>query len=551
MPMKIQEKYSMCSGAACFSFFWLFFSSCGSPAHNADGAPIADSSIRNGKELAMKYCVSCHQLPDPGLLDKASWQKGVLPGMGPRLGIFGYKGVRYPSFANDPHVGRGFYPSAPLMAGWQWQEIIDYYTGTAPDSIPPQPEHLPVEMGLKLFKAMAPGEGGGEAGSVKAGAAGSDEAGASKAGTAGARPLTSYVRVDSSGGRRQIIAGTLFPGMLWRYDEQLRLTDSVGLHGGIVDAQWAGDSGIVCNIGNINPNDQLLGTVNRVSYDGKGRLRLDTVPVLAELARPVQATEADLNGDGRKDLLVCEFGNQKGELAWWEKDLNGKYIRHVLRAQPGAIKAYIRDADGDGRPDIWALFAQGDEGIFLYLNKGGGRFEERRVLSFPPEYGSSYFELADFNKDGHPDIVYTCGDNADYSVVPKPFHGVYIYMNDGTNRFTQSYFYPINGCYKAMARDFDGDGDLDIATIAYFADFGKHPEEGFVYLQSEGGMQFKPLTLPEGEAGRWLAMDAGDLDGDGKIDLVLGNFSMGPSLSKGKRDWKKAPAILFLKNVGR
>ena len=331
----------------------------------------------------------------------------------------------------------------------------------------------------------------------------------------------------------------------------MRVIDSVGLQGGIVDAQWMGDSGIVCNIGNINPNDQLLGAVNRVFYDRNGKLELDTVPVLASLARPVQATEADLNGDGRKDLLVCEFGNQKGELAWWENSGNGNYTRHVLRPQPGAIKAYIRDANGDGLPDIWVLFAQGDEGIFLYLNKGGGRFEEQRLLSFPPVYGSSYFELADFNNDGHPDIVYTCGDNADYSVVPKPYHGVYIYMNDGANRFTQSYFYPINGCYKAMARDFDGDGDLDIATIAYFADFGKHPEEGFVYLENEGGMRFKPFTLPQAEAGRWLVMDAGDLDGDGRTDLLLGNFSLGPALSKGKRDWKKGPVFLFLKNSGR
>jgi hypothetical protein len=524
--MKIQEKYSLRSALGCFSVFWLFFSSCGTPAHNADGVPVADSSIRKGKELAAHYCVSCHQLPDPGLLDKASWQKGVLPGMGPRLGIFGFKGIRYPSYANDPNVGRGFYPSAPLMAGWQWQEIIDYYSGVAPDSIPPQPEHQPIDSTLTLFRGMAAQAGPG-------------------------RPLTSYVHVDTSGGRRQIITGTLFPGRIWRFDGQLRVADTLHVQGGIVDAQWTGDSGIVCNIGNINPNDQLLGTVSRVFYDPKGKLTLDTVPVLANLARPVQATETDLNGDGRKDLLVCEFGNQKGELAWWENDGSGKYTRHVLRAQPGAIKAYVRDADGDGRPDIWALFAQGDEGIFLYLNKGGGKFEEQRVLSFPPVYGSSYFELADFNKDGYADIVYTCGDNADYSVVPKPYHGVYIYMNDGKNRFTQSYFYPINGCYKAMARDFDGDGDLDLATIAYFADFGKHPEEGFVYLQNQGGMRFKPLTLPETQAGRWLVMDAGDLDGDGRIDLVLGNFSMGPSLSKGKRDWTRGPVFLFLKNLGK
>ena len=39
----------------------------------------------------------------------------------------------------------------------------------------------------------------------------------------------------------------------------------------------------------------------------------------------------------------------------------------------------------------------------------------QELLRFQPVYGSSYFEFADFNKDGHKDILYTCGDNADFS----------------------------------------------------------------------------------------------------------------------------------------
>jgi hypothetical protein len=122
-------------------------------------------------------------------------------------------------------------------------------------------------------------------------------------------------------------------------------------------------------------------------------------------------------------------------------------------------------------------------------------------------------------------------------------------MNDGHNHFTQSFFYPINGCYRAVARDFDGDGDLDLATIAYFADYGNHPEEGFVYLENEGGMRFKPYSLPETQKGRWLTMDAGDLDGSGKPDILLGDFSRGPSLSKGKQGWTSGPSFLLLRNV--
>ena len=217
----------------------------------------------------------------------------------------------------------------------------------------------------------------------------------------------------------------------------------------------------------MNPNNGKYGSAGRISIDEKGKMQADSSLKFDKLARPVQITSADFNKDGKTDYLVCEFGNLTGALSWMENIGDNKYERHVLRGAPGSIKAYIRDVNHDGLPDIWVLFAQGEEGIFLFTNKGHGKFEQEEVLRFQPIFGSSYFELADFNKDGYPDIVYTCGDNADYSPVLKPYHGVYIFMNDGSNHFKQQYFFPMYGCFKAIARDFDGDGDLDIAAISF------------------------------------------------------------------------------------
>jgi hypothetical protein len=258
-----------------------------------------------------------------------------------------------------------------------------------------------------------------------------------------------------------------------------------------------------------------------------------------------------LNKDGNTDYVVIEFGNLLGALSWMENLENTKFNKHVLRAFPGAIKAYINDYNRDGEPDIWVLFSQGEEGIFLFTNKGKGIFESKEVLRFPAAYGSSYFEFADFNKDGHQDIVYTCGDNADYSQVLKPYHGVYIFLNDGKNNFSQKYFYPVNGCYKAMARDFDGDGDLDIATISFFADYEYQPAEGFVYFEQHGNFKFTPYNISECRSGRWLTMDADDIDGDGKIDIVLGNFSMGSTTAKPNMNWSQGPPFIILKNTGK
>jgi hypothetical protein len=124
-------------------------------------------------------------------------------------------------------------------------------------------------------------------------------------------------------------------------------------------------------------------------------------------------------------------------------------------------------------------------------------------------------------------------------------------MNDKTNHFVQKFFFPINGCYKAVARDFDNDGDLDIAAISFFADYLHQPEESFVYLKNTGNFNFLPYTLEEAKIGRWLVMDAGDIDGDGRIDIVLGNFSIRPSIMPTGIDWKKGPPFIVLKNTGK
>jgi len=302
-----------------------------------------------------------------------------------------------------------------------------------------------------------------------------------------------------------------------------------------------------CNIGVFSPNNAQAGTIVRSgNYNNvKPLILIDT------LVRPVSLAAADINGDGKTDYITCEFGYLKGALAWHENKGENNFIKHIIKAVPGAIKAYVNDYNHDGQPDIWVLFAQGDEGISLFTNNGKGGFTERQVLRFPPCHGSSYFELADINKDGYDDIVYTCGDNADYSAILKPYHGVYIFLNDGHNNFKQQYFYHINGCYKAMARDFDGDGKMDIAAIAYFADYKNNPNEGFIFLHNTGSLTYTPYTIPATNTGRWITMDVADIDGDGKPDILLANCSVGPTISQSAYNWKNAPPFMVLKNIAR
>ncbi len=487
------------------------------------GNGISRESVDSGAVLAQKYCVSCHAFADPSLLSATLWKESVLPNMGPRLGIYHSGEKFYPLVRNDPFLSRNYYPAAPVLKTTDWQHIIDYYSAVAPDSLLPEKRPSELKAGLPGFSSIA------------VSARSKD-------------PSTSFLLVDTFSRPHTLLLADVIKQDLIRMDTSFQVIDSSFFFGPILYAEASPDSLVLCNVGRINPTNGHFGKLEKL-HRTKAGYRTRPGFQIDSLARPVEMHAADFNGDGRTDYLVCEFGYMTGALTWYEQTRTGGFTRHLIKSLPGAIKSYVRDINGDGRPDLYVLFAQGEEGIFSFINKADGSFEEKELLRFPPVRGSTGFELNDFNGDGFTDILYTAGDNADYSPVLKPYHGIYIFLNDGRDHFKQAYFYPVNGCFKAMARDFDGDGDLDIAAISFFADYVNQPEEGFVYLENKGKLTFQARSLPGSEQGRWLTMDVNDLDGDGQPDILLGNFSRAPSFLKSASDWSKGPAFLFLRNV--
>jgi hypothetical protein len=236
----------------------------------------------------------------------------------------------------------------------------------------------------------------------------------------------------------------------------------------------------------------------------------------------------DLNNDGREDPVVCEYGHMLGS-AFWLENTGGKYERHPLLEQPGSVSVASDHFNNDGIPDFVILTGQAREAVHLFISTGPGKFEHRQILERHPAWGHTHIEVVDFNKDGHPDLLITNGDNGEADPAPiKPYHGVRLHLNDGHNQFREALFHQQPGAFRAVAHDFDGDGDLDIASTAFFADYQRDPAGGFVYLRQDQPLQFTPLTLPAADS-RWLAMDAGDLDGD--VDIVLGAYNNGPSES--------------------
>jgi hypothetical protein len=236
-------------------------------------------------------------------------------------------------------------------------------------------------------------------------------------------------------------------------------------------------------IGTFPPNHRREGAVVRIQWpDGAGT---PAVELLADdLPRPVATLSGDFDRDGIGDLLVAGFGYAAGELALFRGRPGGGFARHVILAEPGAIAL----APGAlwGAPDsALALFGQGRERVTLVGGLGdAGPPHETALATFPPSQGSSSMRTVDFDRDGDLDLLYTAGDNADYSPVLKPYHGVYLLENtEGPN------------------------------TTPAFRQASSH-------------------TLPSiAQSGRFIALDTGDLDGDDDIDIALANFAYGPPTS--------------------
>ena len=490
----------------------------------AAGAPPGGPPSPDGEALARVYCASCHAFPEPALLGRDAWA-AVLPDMGGRLGV--YTTVPRDSLVrrvDQAHLDPArVYPTAPALPVEEWQAIVDYFMREAPEAVSLPPREAPVAAGLPGFRTLVPP-------------------------SRFEPPFTTMVSIQAR--NRLFFLGNYGPNStLLVIDAQGQPRFDWALPGAPVAAHWDGGRLLILLIGpGPEPTEAAAGSV--VAVDGPDA---PVRTVLSGLRRPVDLDVGDLNGDGRDDLVVCEYGNETGQLAWYETAADGTYRRHVLSEQPGAVSAALHDFDGDGRLDVGVLMAQGDEGFDVYRNTGDGRFEPRRVLRFPPVYGSNHFELADFNGDGIADILYANGDNADVTPVLKPFHGVRIFVGAPDGTFDEAYFFPLPGARAARAADFDGDGDLDIAAISYFPDYAHAPEESFVLLENEGNFTFTARTFEDSQRGRRLVMDVGDLDGDGDPDVLLGsNIGFGPdgdATGLFERWLREAPSVLLLENT--
>ena len=475
-----------------------------------------------GFEQAKIHCVRCHSLPDPQQLPKETWPF-VLTWMSNYLGYTN----TYVPFGNN--VDHRLMPTAPLLTELEFQQLAEYYLLFSPDL-----ERLTTRSGQSR------------------------------------KPTTRFIarRPTMSIPNGELVTLAQFDEVRERFligrgaSKALQIFDRIGNR--LLDLKTQSEpidvdpipGGYRTTMMGDFMEDQQGGRVVDVTL--KSDDRVETKEVITGYHRLTESHTADLNDDGIDDILMIGFGAGilgKVSVRWFDPE-GVTADETILIDYAGALNAHIHDFDRDGLDDVMLLTAQNKQELLLFLNQGEQRFEKRLILQEFAGFGFNHFSLSDFNRDGWMDLLIANGNNMEIKDAPlKPYHGIRIYENNHDLTFSESFFYPMYGALKALASDFDRDGDQDIAAVAFYPNWDVDNPESFVYLENQGNNVFHPTGLEQKDNGRWISMALGDVNQDGWRDVILGGGYVLQGVGSTHRDvymdWVQTrPSVVVLENVG-
>ena len=274
--------------------------------------------------------------------------------------------------------------------------------------------------------------------------------------------------------------------------------------------------------------------------------------LLSGIGRVADVEPADFDGDGDLDLVVAEFGwTTTGAIHVLENRGTGsapdRFSPRVIDRRHGASHVPVVDLNQDGRPDFVALFSQEHEIVEAFINSGDGAFRRETLYrAGDPAFGSSGLEPVDLDQDGDLDFLLTNGDTFD-SLCLKPYHSIRWLENRGTFPFDEHRLLTMPGVHRAVAADFDGDGDLDVAAVALIPhdllpDDSGARLDSIVWLEQTTHGQFVRHVI-EHSACNHVTLVAGDFDDDGDVDLVTGGYDPSPG--------RRMPALTYWRNMSR
>ena len=270
----------------------------------------------------------------------------------------------------------------------------------------------------------------------------------------------------------------------------------------------------------------------------------------AQSTRGPKLAVADVNGDSLEDFYVCGASGQGGSLMLQQKD--GNFTRannDVFNADNKCedVDAIFFDANGDALQDLYVVsggnqFMSNDPALRdrLYINSGNGLFAKDSAALPPLLQNKSTVAAADIDKDGDIDIF--TGVLADPLAFGVP-QTSYLLVNDGKGKFS------------IAATDIIDLNRIGIITSSAFEDIDKN---GFPELIVAG--EWMPVTVFQNTNGRftknpipassglWQTIFVDDINSDGHLDLLCGNWGWNNKFYSGKNGPAKLYVADFDKN---
>ena len=258
---------------------------------------------------------------------------------------------------------------------------------------------------------------------------------------------------------------------------------------------------------------------------------------------------ADIDGDGKLEVLTM---SDKNNLRWYKipSDPTQRWQRHDIGESVHAGLS-VGDIDGDGdldivRTDVWLENVKGDGSEWVWHPIGPSTLppEDFRV---PYAYSATCSKVCDINQDGKNDILFTDAEipgghvwwmeNVDGKGLEWKRHAIYNPNADTTAHRRGAY-------HSLFAGDLDGDGDIDVFSCEMEAVGGEAPPRFYIWENVDGrGEQWKEHVILDINLGGHATV-LGDITGSGTLDMLTK-----PWRSHQKNALSGSMYVMFLENM--